>query len=295
MHSSMISSNNRSWLTASTIALGAIALISGCGPQAKTSPSTASNPVPNATNASIAAGTTNSNNLPVPGIPPIASAQMPTLPIAGLTPASDPKAVGAKAQSQPKQGDPFASTESMRFAIIPTRIAAKPDAAAKSPTKPGNATAQRTRAQSIARPNANAQRPQPLQRNLNIPAFPQPRTIAAIPAAPVVVPIAQPRPPAPSVRPPVIAVPNVAMPQSIAAPLSRSAPQAEAIAITGVMQTSGRTMVIAQAPNSSARYVEAGDTIGDVRVKSIQVSRTGEPTVVLEQNGVTVTKSVGAR
>jgi hypothetical protein len=302
MRNPMIPANRRSRLTASTVVLGTIALVVGCGPQAKTNhPNAATNPAqPNATNASIAAAPTNSNNLPVPGIPPIASAQMPTLPIAGLTPASDPKAVGAKAQ--PKQGDPFAPTTAMSFTVLPVISEAKPTAP-KSALKPQGKTAKPTAKGQNSRPTGPlarinpapiAQRPRPaVQRNLNIPAFPQPQTIAAVP---VIQPIAPPRPPVPSVSAPVIAVPNVAIPRAAAAaPVAPSAPMAEAIAITGVMQTNGRTMVIAQAPNTSARYVEAGDSIGAVRVKSIQVSRSGEPVVVLEQNGVTVTKSVGAR
>jgi hypothetical protein len=128
--------------------------------------------------------------------------------------------------------------------------------------------------------------PMPSRRTAALPSFPQFRSPQAM--QPIAVPqlpaIAS---PAPRV---VAAVPNNA---SQPAPIRQSL--AEGIAISGVLQTNGKTMVIAKSPNEqSARYVQAGDSIGSVRVKSIQVSRSGEPTVVLEQNGVEVTKSIGS-
>jgi hypothetical protein len=70
---------------------------------------------------------------------------------------------------------------------------------------------------------------------------------------------------------------------------------ADRVEISGVMQVGNKTMVIAKAEyDNSARYLQAGDALagGQVHIKSIQVSSQGEPTIVLEQNGVEVTKSV---
>jgi hypothetical protein len=64
-----------------------------------------------------------------------------------------------------------------------------------------------------------------------------------------------------------------------------------------VIQTGGRVMAIVKAPEeSTARYVNTGDTLssGRVIVREIRVGQAGQPTVVLEQNGQRVTKSIGA-
>ncbi len=56
-------------------------------------------------------------------------------------------------------------------------------------------------------------------------------------------------------------------------------------------------MAIVQAPGEgSARHVSAGDRLsgGRVVVREIRVSPSGQPTVVLEQNGQTIVKAIGA-
>ncbi|NJR52166.1 MAG: hypothetical protein HC780_23935 [Leptolyngbyaceae cyanobacterium CSU_1_3] len=72
---------------------------------------------------------------------------------------------------------------------------------------------------------------------------------------------------------------------------------AEAIAITGVIQVGGKVTAIVQSPNeSTARYVQVGDSLanGSVLLKRIIMNKSGEPTIVLQQNGVEVTKTVGS-
>ncbi|MGV0023470.1 hypothetical protein [Phormidesmis priestleyi] len=72
---------------------------------------------------------------------------------------------------------------------------------------------------------------------------------------------------------------------------------ADAIEITGVIQVGGKVTAIVQSPTeSTARYVRPGEYLanGSVLLKRIIMSKTGEPTIVLQQNGVEVTKSIGS-
>lgn len=72
---------------------------------------------------------------------------------------------------------------------------------------------------------------------------------------------------------------------------------ADAVEITGVMQVGGKVTAIVQSPNeATARYVQAGDYLanGSVLLKRIILSKNGEPTIVLQQNGIEVTKSLGS-
>jgi hypothetical protein len=282
-------------LTVAVISLGPIVLLGGCRePQAKQS-ATAPAQSPTALSAATVPGI-----LPVPNTPLLQNAQLPTIPIPGLTPATAPQNLAA--QSRNSQADPFANT-APAFLSIPMGKAAAPKAgniaktivgAPHHSTKPGAKTIANSRSGTIANNRSVAINPPQriASRNVAIPSFPQARFFPEPQAQPQRV-ISVPQLPPIATAPTVTAVPANA-PQ--VAPIAAPQPQrlAEAIAITGVLQTNGNTMVIAKSPNEqSARYVKAGDSIGPVRVKSIQVSRSGEPTVVLEQNGVEVTKSIG--
>ncbi len=70
---------------------------------------------------------------------------------------------------------------------------------------------------------------------------------------------------------------------------------ADAIVVTGVVQVDGKIFAIVQEANRPSAYVRAGQRLanGLVLVKRIEISPGGEPLVVLEQNGVEVTKVVG--
>jgi hypothetical protein len=102
-------------------------------------------------------------------------------------------------------------------------------------------------------------------------------------------------------RPPLPAISDVPIGNNPAVPtfvepLSPTA-LADEVEITGVVQAGDRVMAIIKAPEeSTARYVNAGDTLsgGRVIVREIRVGQAGQPTVVLEQNGQRVTKSIGA-
>jgi hypothetical protein len=78
-------------------------------------------------------------------------------------------------------------------------------------------------------------------------------------------------------------------------PISRTN-LAEAIDVTGVVEIGGKLTAIVQEPNSGSRYVKVGDRLsnGQVIVKRINMSVGGEPSIVLQQNGVEFTKGVGS-
>ena len=79
------------------------------------------------------------------------------------------------------------------------------------------------------------------------------------------------------------------------APLSRTA-AADAIEVSGVIKIGGRWSVIVKEPESqTSRYVHAGAYLanGQVLVKRIVAGAGTEPNVILQQNGVEITRSIG--
>ncbi len=121
----------------------------------------------------------------------------------------------------------------------------------------------------------------------------------AVKQAPIqqIVPQTVAQPPLPST--PIAALPPLPMSQapSIVPPAISQTSLADAVQITGVVQIGGKAMAIIQSPaEGTARYVRPGDSVANGRVllKRIIMSKNGEPTIVLEQNGVEVTKSVGS-
>jgi hypothetical protein len=78
---------------------------------------------------------------------------------------------------------------------------------------------------------------------------------------------------------------------------SPSAELASGVEVKGVMQVGGRVSAIVKEPGEkTSRYVSEGDYLakGAVRVKRIQLEGNQEPIVILEENGVEVTKSVSS-
>ncbi len=71
----------------------------------------------------------------------------------------------------------------------------------------------------------------------------------------------------------------------------------DAITISGVIQIGGKWSVIVREPDAqTSRYVHAGDYLanGQVLVKRIVAGVGADPIVILQQNGVEVTRSVGS-
>lgn len=136
--------------------------------------------------------------------------------------------------------------------------------------------------------NTSAAKPVP-----KLPPIPKATTtVPAAPAAPVAPAPAialAPLPPLQSAPPDLSALPPAPAPVS---PTSVAA----AIEVTGVMQVGQKVSAIVQVPGEqTSRYVGTGDYLanGKVLVKRIQIESSGEPIVILEQNGVEVAKSVG--
>ena len=106
------------------------------------------------------------------------------------------------------------------------------------------------------------------------------------------------RPTVPSTILPTVPVQNNLPPAPISLPsLPVVSPTALAdqVEITGVVQVGDRMMAIAKAPEeASARYVNIGDRLSGGRVIVREIRIGGSPTVVLEQNGQKVVKSIGA-
>jgi hypothetical protein len=250
---------------------------------------------------SVATAPTGTNqSFPAPTIGQLKTSEMPTIPIKGLTPATSPKIRVNKA-NQGSTNDPFAASSggdkvvtvitpqtigkanrTTKPAVMPA-IGPVPNITFRGPGKSGSLPPNRI---AVNRPSRT------------IPAIPSFQPSAPLrlqpiaPAAPIAIaslPAPQPiQRPAPSVMAPSIPTPIEVAPQPPATAL------AEAVEITGIMGQS----VIIKAPNeNSARYVQAGARIagGKVYVKSVQITPTGEPIVILEENGVEVTKTLGSR
>jgi hypothetical protein len=77
-------------------------------------------------------------------------------------------------------------------------------------------------------------------------------------------------------------------------PMSRTN-LAEAIAFSGVIQTGAKISAIVQDTDGTSRYVQMGESLagGQVTVKRIDLDSTGNPSIVLLQNGIEFIKSVG--
>jgi hypothetical protein len=70
----------------------------------------------------------------------------------------------------------------------------------------------------------------------------------------------------------------------------------ETIQVTGVAQLGNSVQVIVQLPGGQTRYVAVGDLIanGQVLVKRVEGLGTGDPIVILEEEGVEYDRAVGA-
>jgi hypothetical protein len=101
------------------------------------------------------------------------------------------------------------------------------------------------------------------------------------------VPVATvPLPPPSLTAPPAINIPI--------APPSLTA-LADAIEVTGAVQVQNQWLVIVKEPDSTSRYVKAGDALanGQVLVKRVIAGPGTDPVVVLQQNGKEVIKTMG--
>ncbi|NDJ16677.1 hypothetical protein [Myxacorys almedinensis] len=73
---------------------------------------------------------------------------------------------------------------------------------------------------------------------------------------------------------------------------------AEAVEVSGIIVVRGMPQAIVKAPNeSTSRYVGAGQRLsnGQILVKRIEMNGGSDPIVVLEQNGIEVSRGVGEK
>lgn len=115
-------------------------------------------------------------------------------------------------------------------------------------------------------------------------------------------PIAQVAPVPMSIAPPMIVPSPIAVSPLPSVDVSASslpvAPPrslAETIEISGIVQIAGKTNVIIKAPDeATSRYVTVGERLGNGKVLVKRVEMGLEPTVVLEQGGREIVRSVGS-
>jgi hypothetical protein len=185
------------------------------------------------------------------------NAPMPTIPVKGLLQPTNSQARLAQISTATRR-DPFA-------AILPTQLRIATE------TKPQSV---------VNRAVQPAQKP---------PSLPKTQPVAQAPQRPMT-PLTT-LPPLPIDLTPLTPSSLPALP-----PTSRTS-LADAVEITGVVQVGGKVTAIVQSPNeSTARYVQAGEYLanGSVLLKRIIMSKNGEPTIVLQQNGMEILKSVGS-
>jgi hypothetical protein len=147
---------------------------------------------------------------------------------------------------------------------VPTIVTGRSDPFAAVATAPIKLAAATTK------PVVTLPSPLPAPNQGQLPTF-SPPTVAQIPAN------ATPLPPLPQ------------------APVSRTA-LADAIEISGVLKIGGKWSVIVKEPDAqSSRYVHAGAYLsnGRVLVKRIVAGAGSDPIVILQQNGVEITRSIG--
>jgi hypothetical protein len=214
-----------------------------------------------------------------PTVPQTKPEQMPKVPIKGLKPATKAESRLSQLTMPQNARDPF-SMLNPGIPIVPPIGGFKPVIIPKAkPNKVAKAKpAAKVKPLKLAKPPRNfapAALPAPLPM--------QTTPIAAMPVLPVAAPV-------------MPAAESIEMAEAPLPPVSPTS-LAEQVEISGVVQMGGKSMVIAKAGNeNSARYLQTGDSLagGQVYIKSIRVSPIGDPIVILEQNGVEITKTVGS-
>jgi len=164
---------------------------------------------------------------------------------------------------------------SQRTPSTPTRVARAPQRTQRPAT-----TIARQPQRTPSTPTRVARAPQRTQRPATtVAAAPPTATPNATPTTPAI--IAPPQPPEIPVLPPP---PDPTL--------------AKGVEVSGVIVVNNEAQAIVKAPNeATTRYVRAGQRLsnGQVLVKRIELSEGSEPIVILEQNGVEVSKVVGEK
>jgi hypothetical protein len=267
--------------------VGVIALATvGCASEPTVDTTTASpspavtpavTPAPTAS-PGVSPGTTTFAKPLVPGSPGAAFAAVPS--VLGLIQPTNAKERGAQAVAQAKanQKDPFSGLPPTPIRE-PLRQQANNAAAGAGggAAVAGAGTGGGTGAGATATANTQQRRlpsGSPLLPNPDIP-----------PAIAVTVP-----------RRPTVTATGLSPRPAIVLPPKPSTELAKGVEVTGVLLLSGIPQAIVKAPNEeTSRYVRIGERLsnGRVLVKRIEMNTGAEPIVILEENGVEVSRSVG--
>ncbi|NJK35814.1 MAG: hypothetical protein HC919_13240 [Oscillatoriales cyanobacterium SM2_2_1] len=191
-------------------------------------------------------------------------------------------------------GRPLSTTP---LSAVPANIAAKPDPKPVEPPKFDTPVevGERTPLQQPLDKKSEVER---LRGTISDTATSRPDPFKIFPGVfPIPSPTPIPTPEAAPSPPPTAIAPN---PSDVSVrpvePPKPQTPEANAVMVTGIAQLGSITFAIIMAPGETApRYVRSGEVIANSRVtvRRINASST-PPTVILEQNGVEVVRTVGA-
>ncbi|MDJ1181696.1 hypothetical protein [Roseofilum casamattae] len=246
------------WREISAIAVMSLGIAS-CSP-----PETVAVPEPVETDSSVVPP-------PTPA-PPAAEARKALDTISLLTPSTNPEERLAQLQEQKR--DPFSPLQANPI-VVPVTVT--PPSAISKP-------------QVSAVPEVTV-KPNPAP----LPAIVPPPPPTAIAPPPPPIPVAQ----LPTLQPSpieVVSAPPVAIaiePIAVEPP-----PKSESVQVTGVAELPDGMRAIVKAPDEpTSRYVVAGESLsnGEIRVKRIEIASSGNPIVVLEENGQEFVKTVSDR
>ncbi|HTL89121.1 MAG TPA: hypothetical protein VL134_06955 [Leptolyngbya sp.] len=195
-----------------------------------------------------------------PIVPPVGN--LPVIKIPGMIQTSEGK-MPLMPVAIASDRDPFAAT------LIPTDLKAAVQPAAPKAIAVKSTTPPQPIVQPIVQPL-----PQPIVRFIPT----QPTPLSSLPMSSL------PMSSLPMMPPP--------MPPSLLGAPTRLA---DAIALTGVIQTGSQLSAIVRDSDGSSRYVQVGATLanGEVTVKKINLTSAGDPSIVLQQGGVELVKTVG--
>ena len=205
----------------------------------------------------------------------------------GGRPAGSPDIAGSPASSIPGLPSipPFPRGTTPRPQARPGRPGARPGRPGATPGRPG-ATPGRPGA-TPGRPPAIAARPPSPPSPPRIPNIAT-RELPGLPKLPELTPPPSwqdPNPPPPPPAPPP-------------PPPPPSTENAKGVEVSGVVRVGNDILVIVKAPNEpTSRYIKVGQRIarGQVLIKRVDFPSGGDPVVILEENGVEVSKIVGEK
>lgn len=203
----------------------------------------------------------------------IVSARVP-----GLLQSTDPEERARQVQA----GINVKSNRSDPFASLPPLVTIKTPAGTSGGPNPsdgtGNSASRLPQTPNYPQSQSPQQTPS-RQRTASNPT--RTRTTPQSPANPSPLPVVRPAAPVISALPPL---PEPTL--------------AQAVEVSGVVVVGGIAEAIVKAPNeSTSRYVRAGQRLsnGQILVKRIEVNSGSDPIVVLEQNGIEVSRGVGEK